>query len=176
MEPIKKINWLGVFVGLILLNLGILGIWHSINKPSLKKDISASGQVPYGSDIGDQYIFNGMVEAIQKNYQWNSTNYHPTEGHNYDVTNVSYNGQILLQIVPCFDCMDMSENLALYIDVPPSKVNKFRNLKYYSYFEERGEDKYYANCHNNVIMAAKIASDVLLNFFNIPSSADITYE
>lgn len=127
---------------------------------------------------GGQYIFDGMPEAIQKNYKWNSTNYHPSEGYNYVVTNVSYKGQVLIQVVPCFDCVDMSERLALYVDVPPSKMNKFKSLKYYSYFEEErtGDNKYYANCQNDIILAAKIASDVLLNFFDIPSSADITYE
>ena len=124
-----------------------------------------------------QYIFDGMLEAIQKNYRWNTTNYQPMEG-NYDLTNLSYRGQILIQVVPCFDCADMSERLALYVDVPPSKMNKFKSLKYYSFFEEEriGDNKYYANCQNDIFLAAKIASDVLLNFFDIPYSADITYE
>ncbi len=172
----KKTNWFGIIGGSILLIMGLFMMFHSWGHTSQSENITPTGTGYYGTFFDGQYIYEGLCEAIQKNYNWNSTSYKPEQG-NYEVTNVYYNGEYLLQVVPYIDARGVSGTLSIYVQVPPAKLETFKRLKSFSYFEEDTgwANIYYANCQNNVSLTAKIASDIIQNLFDVPRGATLNF-
>ena len=175
-EPKKKTNWWGILGGAGLMIVGIT-IWsHSIGNSKQQVDVTQSGSVYYGTYIGEQYIYDGLCDAIQKNYNWNSTEYKPEQG-NYEVTNVRYQGEILIQIVPGLDSKGEPSALSVSVQIPTSKMKKFKSINTFSYFSKDPgwENYFYAGCQNDINLAARIISDVLQNVFDVPHGAKLDY-
>lgn len=173
----KKLKWGQLLIGAIFLIIGVLILQNVNRKDSQDHNaVSLGGTVYYGTYIGDQYVYEGMIDAIQKNYNWNSTSYKP-EKANYEVTNVYYNGDYLLQLVPNVDSRGVSSVLSIYVKIQPSLKNKFKRIKSFTNFtEDPGwADIYYTDCYNDVSLAAKTASDVIQNVFDVPHGAILTY-
>ena len=158
----KEPNWFGIIGGSILLIVGLIVMFHSWGSSSQSDNITQTGTIYYGTYIGDQYIYEGMYEAIQKYFS------------NDDITYVYYSGEYLLQVVP-----NLGPRGELYVclKLPHAKTNKFKQLKSFSYFEDDlgCNERYRANCHNDVSLAAKIASDVVQNLFDVPHGATLYY-
>lgn len=166
----KKINWWGLLLGILVLGAGVFLLVDSIgrNTSEVNSNGSQNGSVYYGTYIGDQYIYEGLQDAIQKNFDWNKN--HLTDGQ-YIVTNVCYKGEILIQILP-----GPYGNLSIYVKVPTSKMSTFKSINSYaSFIESNVTEEYVAVCHEDVNMAQKITSDVLEHFYNVPRSGKLTF-
>ena len=166
----KKFNLWGVIFGVLLMGVGVYFLWDSVVGKSSQNGtgVPMSGTVYYGTYIGDQYIYEGVSEAIKRNYAWNKD--HLTDNQ-YEVTNVCYNGEILIQILPSY-----YGNLSIFIQVPHNQMSKFKSVESYpSFMKGTGDDEYCAVCNDDISMAAKISSDLLEHYFNVPRNGELTF-